>query len=166
MQENNQRIRNRRKELTIEAVVRFWGAGAVYFFIGWGTGLGSYSDPFDFIFMLGVAIGLLTIAVIDPLVFNVLDIERKDGSIRNLKARNRSIMQNVIIRSGEFLRSLIIVVFIFFLYNILNIAIINILSLPETEVVISGEPILFGLFYIMFYYIIRAILSLFYKGDK
>lgn len=166
MDANNQRIRNPKKEKAIEVLIRWWGAGAVYFFIGWGTSLGSQSDPLDFIFILGLATGLLTIAVLDPLIYSMLDIERKNGELYNKKYFERTIMQNVMLRSGEIIRSMVIIIIIFFAYNFINIGLISLLSLPETSVPLPGEPITFGLLYILFYFLIRFILGLFNRKEQ
>lgn len=160
MATNSQRIRNRKKELVYEFIIRWWGAGAVYFFIGWGTGLGMQQTPFDFIFVLGLASGILTIAVLDVIIFNVLDIERNDGELYNKKYHERTIIQNVLIRSGEIIKALLIVVLVFVLYNVINVAIITITNGNPDLVPLPGEPILYGLFYTGFYYLFRVIIRL------
>ena len=38
-------------------LMRWWLAGMCYFMIGFGTQVGGYSSPIDFIFFLGVEIG-------------------------------------------------------------------------------------------------------------
>ena len=160
MDNNNLRIRNPKKEKIIEALVRWWGAGAIYFFIGWGTGLGNQSDPLDFIFILGLAAGLLTITILDPIIYNMLDIERKDGELMNKKYHERTIIQNVIVRTSEIFKAVFIVFLVFLTYNGLNILIINIGNLEPTEIPLKGEPILFGLFYLAYFMLIRLIIRL------
>jgi hypothetical protein len=157
------KIRNPKKEKFVEAIVRWWGAGAVYFFIGWGTGLGSQSDPLDFIFILGFVAGLVTIVVLDPLIYGMLDIERKDGELYNKKYFDRTILQNVYIRSIEIIKAMIIVIFVFISYNLINMLLIQLLNLSDTIVPLPGEPISFGILYIIFYYLIRYVVRLFKK---
>jgi len=154
------KIRNPKKEKLIEAIIRWWGAGAVYFFIGWGTNLGAKSDALDFIFILGVVLGLFTIIVIDPIIYGMLDIERKDGQLYNKKYHERTIMQNVYIRFSEILKGILISILVFLTYNFINMAIIEIFSKSSESVPLAGEPITFGLFYIAFYYLIRFIVRL------
>ncbi len=163
MTNNQQRIRNPKKEKLIEAIIRWWGAGAVYFFIGWGTNLGAKSDPLDFIFILGVTLGLVTIVIIDPIIYGMLDIERKDGQLYNKKYHERTIMQNVYIRFSEILKGILISIFIFLSYNLINLMIIQLFSLSSEDIPLAGEPITFGLLYIAFYYLIRYMLRLLKK---
>jgi len=165
MQTSNPRIRNRKKEMILEAVIRWWGAGAIYFFIGWGTGLGNQTDPFDFVFILGVATGLFTIAVLDPLIFSMLDIERKNGTLYNKKYYERTIVQNISLRSVEIFKSLFIVILVFFTYNFINIGLIKLFSLPVDRVPLPGEPITFGLFYALFFYLLRWVSGLISKKE-
>lgn len=165
MKNNKLSIRNPKKEKIIEAIIRWWGAGAVYFFIGWGTGLGAQSDAFDFIFILGVVAGLVTIVVLDPLIYGMLDIERKDGKLYNKKYFERTIFQNVFVRSAEIIKAIIIAIFVFLTYNLINILLISLLDLTSESVPLPGEPITFGIFYIGFYYFIRYIVR-FIKNKK
>lgn len=160
MKNNKLETRNPKKEKIIEALIRWWGAGAVYFFIGWGTGLGSQSDAFDFIFILGVVAGLVTIVVLDPLIYGMLDIERKDGKLYNKKYFERTIFQNVFVRSAEIIKAIVIVIGVFLTYNLINIALIHLLDVSDTSIPLPGEPITFGIFYILFYYLIRYIIRL------
>jgi len=152
---NNQKIRNPKKEKFIELMIRWWGAGAVYFFIGWGTGLGSLEDPFDFIFILGLAMGLTTIVILNPLIYGMFDIERKDGELYNKKYNERTIMENVFVRMSEIVKAMIIVLLIFILVNVINIILIQALDLASDSVPFPGEPITFGIMYCIFYYMIR-----------
>ena len=52
-------------------LMRWWLVGMCYFMIGFGTQVGGYSSPIDFIFFLGVGIGLVTIVVYNPIAYNV-----------------------------------------------------------------------------------------------
>lgn len=165
MKNNKLSIRNPKKEKIIEAIIRWWGAGAVYFFIGWGTGLGAQSDAFDFIFILGAVAGLVTIVVLDPLIYGMLDIERKDGKLYNKKYFERTIFQNVFVRSSEIIKAIVIVIFVFLTYNLINIFLITLLDLTSESVPLPGEPITFGIFYIGFYYLIRYLIR-FIKNKK
>ena len=166
MENNQQRIRSRKKEILYELLIRWWGAGAVYFFIGWGTQIGAQSSLFDLVFILGISCGFFTIVILDPLIYNVLDIERKNGSLYNKSYLERTIIQNVMLRSIEIIKGIVIVILIFFVTNMINIALIYILNLSESSVPLPGEPITFGLMYIGFYYLFRFFGSLIKTGDK
>ena len=52
--------------------------GMCYFMIGFGTQVGGYSSPIDFIFFLGVGIGLVTIVVYNPIAYNVFRLTRME----------------------------------------------------------------------------------------
>lgn len=70
-------------------LMRWWLAGMCYFMIGFGTQVGGYSSPIDFIFFLGVGIGLVTIVVYNPIAYNVFRLTR-NGEILNHTYRNIS----------------------------------------------------------------------------
>ena len=70
-------------------LMRWWLVGMCYFMIGFGTQVGGYSSPIDFIFFLGVGIGLVTIVVYNPIAYNVFRLTR-NGEILNHTYRNIS----------------------------------------------------------------------------
>lgn len=143
------------------AIFRWWLAGAVYFFIAWGTNLGMNADPLDLIFVLGLVLGVCHIFIFNPIVYGMFDIKR-NGKIINKKYYERTIMQNIFLRLGEIFRCLIITVLIVATYELLNTT-INSISGNTQNIPIKGEPFLFATFYIIYYFIYDLIKNLIYR---
>lgn len=148
--------RTKRSQIILEWVIRWWGAGAVFFFIAWGTGLGLQDTVIDMIFVLGLGIGLFTIVVLDPVIYGFLEIER-DGEVVAKAYYQRTIFQNVYLRLGEIVKAVTIVAIVTVIYGYINVILINIRNLSETQVPFQAEPIMFGVFYILIFMLFRLI---------
>ena len=136
----------------ISLIFRWWAAGAVYFFIGWGTGLGNQRFIIDFVVVMGLVMGVFNILIVNPalrLMFNI--------STRNRPAHENTPWQ----RTSDYLLELVKNVFIVFLIAMLYITInqvaISLFDLPVDAVPLPGEPILFGLFYVVIFVLINFI---------
>ncbi len=57
MMMNNGRFRKYLTDRNISLIIRWWAAGAVYFFIGWGTFLSTQQTLIDFVVILGLVMG-------------------------------------------------------------------------------------------------------------
>jgi hypothetical protein len=136
----------------IESIIRFWAAGAIYFFIGWGTGLGSNSY-LDFIFYLGVAMAVFDMFVVNPVIRLMLNV-RTTGHYTDVP-----IHKKVLYRLGYVLKTVIIMLVVSSIYNIINQIAILILDLPDDTTVFPGEPILFGIFYLVVYRLLEGFLN-------
>lgn len=118
--------------------IKAWFAGAVCFFFLWG--LGTYiGSMIDMLFILGIALGMAT----DLLVNNVLRfIEKTSGandSWMMIPPKGvKSLFLNV-------LYAFVIVISVYGLYNVINLAITTITGNFDT-VPLGVEPILFGVF--------------------
>lgn len=118
--------------------IKAWFAGAVCFFFLWG--LGTYiGSMIDMLFILGIALGMAT----DLLVNNVLRfIEKTNGandSWMMIPPKGvKSLFLNV-------LYAFVIVISVYGLYNVINLAITTITGNFDT-VPLGVEPILFGVF--------------------
>lgn len=123
-------------------LIKLWFAGAVCFFIFWG--LGTYvTATLDMMFIFGIALGVVN----DILVNNIFRFYEKTPGANDRwmmfpKKRFSSFFFNI-------LYSFVILAAIFMLYNIINITIIKITG-AENTVPLGVEPILFGVFYMMF----------------
>lgn len=138
---------------------RWWFFGAIYFFIAWGTNLGANSNPIDLIFFLGVAIGIANIFILNPILYSMFDIER-NGKIINKKYYDRTIIEGVTVKLGEILKCLICSIGVFAIYTAINLIAIKLFSLDESEIWLQGEPILYGIFFLILYLIISKIVDL------
>ena len=70
---------------TLSLIARWWAAGAVYFFIGWGTNLGRQESIIDFVFFLGLAMGIFNAFIVNPalnMFFNIAP-KRPPGEMTN-----------------------------------------------------------------------------------
>ncbi len=136
--------------------VIWWFAGAVYFFVGWGTNLGQLEDPFALIFFLGLGMGLVTAFLINPIIYHMFTIQRR-GKIANKKYFQRSVLQGALFKLLDFLKAFVINILIFITYQLLNQALILLLELNPDRVVVPGEPILYATFYTFYYSIFVGI---------
>lgn len=128
---------------------RWWLAGAVYFFIAWGTNLGMKEDPIDLIFILGLITGIAHIFIFNPIVFGMFDVQR-NGKIINKKYYERTIFENVFLNLAEILKCIVITCLVVACYELLNSIILSATN-STGGVPIKGEPFLYATFFILFY---------------
>lgn len=136
--------------------VIWWFSGAVYFFIAWGTGAGLSEDPIDLIFALGLGMGIVTLLLINPIIYNLFTI-RRGGKIANKKFHERNVFEGTAYILLEIIKASFITVLIFLSYQIINQTIIRLWSLDSNQVIIPGEPILFASLYVLFLSLINGI---------
>jgi hypothetical protein len=134
-------------------LIRWWAVGAVFFFIGWGTSLGSYTSMIDFTLILGIAIGIINSMVVDRVVFEWFSIGKKQ------KYLDVTIMQKVSDRLLSVVVSIFIVYLVSVLYTIINVNAIEILGKSDEFILLPVEPILFALFYIIIHDTLRKVLE-------
>ena len=123
--------------------IKFWFAAAVCYFFFWGLG-GFLPSVLDQLVVTGLALGVATDLLTNPVL---RFFERTKGE----NARWMMVTRKTY--SGLFLNILygyVVLFLVFTLYNVINIAAIQLLGLPGDQVVLGVEPILFGLFYLGF----------------
>jgi hypothetical protein len=133
-------------------IFRWWSASAVYYFVGWGTGLGGQDTVIDMVFFLGLAIGITEMLIVNPVIRHMF------RTSEFLNFRDKSLKQRVLYRLGTILRSMFLVILIVITYDVINVMAIALFSLHPDQVFLPGEPILFGIFYVVFYGLLRQIL--------
>ena len=153
---NKEKSKNKIKDNTKVLFIRAWVAGAVYFFLAFGSSLGQSLTGIDLIFMLSTALGLVTIFIFDPIIYAMFDITKKGVIINNLY-KNKTVVQGVIMKLFEFAKCFITVIFTFYTYYLINLLLNTINNAPQDAIILKGEPILFAVFYSFFY----QLLSLF-----
>ena len=146
---NSHRFRKYLTDRNISLLIRWWAAGAVYFFIGWGTFLGNQQSSLDFVFSLGLVMGLFNILIINPALRMMFNLgpprpPREYGYWRRLRDY-----------LGELLTSIVIMFVIALMYRAINTLLIALLSLSSEAVPLPGEPILFGLFYVVVFVLLE-----------
>ena len=134
--------RYRSKKLAIPESVKIillktWFAGAVCFFFIWG--LGTYVTALlDMLFVTGVALGMVT----DLLTNNVIRfIEKTPGANDKWMVCAR---KGVAGFGMNILVAFVILLCVFFTYNVINYVIVSITGAVDT-VPLGVEPVLFGL---------------------
>lgn len=136
------------------AVLRFWLVGLIYYLIGFGTDLGAKEQPYDLIFVLAIVIGACHVILFNPIMYKMFDIER-NGKIINKKIEERKVWQGVLLNLLEILKCFVVVILVYLTYQLINYVIYSILQL--TGNILPVEPILFGLFYMLYYELFTSI---------
>jgi hypothetical protein len=134
---------------TISLIIRWWAAGAVYFFIGWGTSLGRQDSLIDFVFFLGLVMGLFNAFIINPslkMVFNIMPTR---------PPRENTNWQRMSDYFVELIKNIFIMFIVAMIYVAINSTIIRLRDLPSDAVPLPGEPILFGLFYVFVFVLLE-----------
>lgn len=137
-------------EKRIETLIRIWFAGAVFFFIGWGSGL-AQASVYDYVFFLGLSMALAEMAVVDPVVRLALNVEGTN------RTREKSVPKRVLHRLARIFRAIFLVAMIAVIYNVINRSLVLLFGLPVETVVLPAEPILFGILYLVLYRLIDSI---------
>jgi len=115
MNEHRRRFERLLTDRNISLVIRWWAAGAVYFFIGWGTSLGNQQSVIDFAFMLGVVIGLGNILVLNPVLRMLFD------PVSTRPPGYNTFSQRISDYLVELIKSVFLVVFVASIYMVINI---------------------------------------------
>lgn len=123
--------------------IKFWFAAAVCYFFFWGLG-GLLPSVLDQLVVTGMALGIVTDLLTNPAL----------RFLEKTKGENaRWMMVSRKTYSGFFLNILyayVVLFLVFTLYNVINVAAIQLTGAPGDQVVLGVEPILFGLFYLGF----------------
>lgn len=137
-------------------LMRWWLAGMCYFMIGFGTQVGGYSSPIDFIFFLGVGIGLVTIVVYNPIALQCVpaDPEWRDFKphlSQHFWCKKGSSEFGGNSRQHDYSN--------FGLPDLSepNLLLNQMLELPVETVLIPGEPFGFATLYLLFYTVLSEL---------
>ncbi len=141
-------------------LIRWWSVGAVYFFIGWGTQLGSYEGMIDFVLALGIAIGLFHSFVVHPVLKDMFSMGQEK------KYTETTVMEKVSNRLLDVVIAIFIVYLVMVVYSMINITAVILFSLSSSTVILPGEPILFGLFYTTISYGLSKIVQTIKRSKK
>jgi hypothetical protein len=147
------RLREFFTDRRLALLIRWWAAGAVYFFIGWGTFLGNQRTVTGFVLTLGLVLGLFNILVVNPglrLMFNIAP---------RRPAHENTYSQKMSDHLVELIKSIFIVFNIAVIYQVINQFLVAVRELPADAVPLPGEPILFGLFYVIVFWYLELIVN-------
>ncbi len=121
--------------------VKWWFAGAVFYFVGWGFFLQT-ADQLDLVFVLGLALGLVTDLLINrALVFFESDREDYRRFMLCYSRRFFSVPVNLVY--GVALSAAIS-----YTYHFINVAALRLTGAPPGTVTLGAEPLLYGLFFL------------------
>ena len=151
MPERRQRIRAFFTDRRVSLIIRWWAAGAIYFFFGWGTSVGNRSSILDFVFALGVAVGIFSMLIVEPVLRMAFNLGP------NRKPTTYAISQRISDYLVEIIKNILIVFGVALIYVGINSAINAAFGLPSDNVTLPGEPILFGIFYVIVWVIFGRI---------
>jgi hypothetical protein len=153
-------------------LIRWWSAGAIYFFIGWGTGAGLYSSLIDLIFMLGIVAGFVESYVLGPIFKALFGF----GLIQNYK--NLSYVKKFLKRLTDFVIALIIIYIVAGIYWLMNylVPVLGMETFIGNLALFFGiekgagqvrvEPIFFGLFYTILSTLFSTIIGMISKFTR
>jgi len=151
MSENGRRFERFMTDRNISLFIRWWSAGAVYFFIGWGTSLGQQQTVIDFAFTLGLVIGLGNILVLNPVLRMLFE------QVSTRPPGYNTFSQRISDYLVEMIKSIFLVIMVAAIYVVINNALIRLMNLPANAVPLPGEPILFGLFYVFVFVLFEKV---------
>ncbi len=124
-------------------VVKWWFAGAVFYFIGWGFFVYS-ADQLDLTFVLGLALGLVTDLLVNrALVFFESDRENYRRFLFCYSRRFFSVPVNLVY-------GLALSAAVSYTYHFINVAALRLTGAPPGTVTLGAEPLLYGLFFLGF----------------
>ncbi len=133
-------------------ILRWWGAGAVYFMIGMGMPSIGYTSLIDIILALGLGLTILNLLVIEPVIHSMFKIEKHEYYL------DTTVSTKIKRRLSVIFSNFLIVYLIMYTYEFINVSIIFIFGLQKGESVpLPAEPILFGVFYVIYYTIFKHI---------
>lgn len=133
--------KNKAKVPVLTFLIRWWAAGAVYFYIGWGTKLGQQENILSFVFTLGLIIGLFNSLLVNPVLKMLFNVSW------HLPYSESNFVQRFILRIKDVGLALTSVILVTYLYEAINKAAISLFHLESNQVFLPGEPILFALFF-------------------
>ncbi|MCI6674432.1 MAG: hypothetical protein MR519_08790 [Spirochaetaceae bacterium] len=133
-------------------VCRWYLAGVVYFFVAFGTPLGSRLTTIDLVFTLAAGTGCLTVFVLDPILWRIFDLT-EHGKVVNIAYFSRSRHLACLYKLAQFFRCMLCVAMVAFIYHVANICILQLFHLPEGTVALKGEPFLFATLYVALYWV-------------
>ncbi len=132
--------------------MKFWFGGAVCFFILWGLGT-LVRNMLDMIVILGVVLGMVNDLLVNN-AFRFMAVYPGQNNKWMMFPQKKfwTFFANI-------LYSFVILICVIWLYNVINAG-MNSISGSEGKIFIGVEPILFGLFYMLFDYAFISVKNL------
>ena len=122
--------------------IKFWFNGAVCFFIFWGLGI-FIPNMENMIIILAISMGMVTDVLVNNAFRFFATVEgANDKWMMFPKKKYINLIFNIIY-------SFAVLLIVVWFYNTLN-GVINVMLGTENQVYVGVEPVLFGLFYVIF----------------
>lgn len=137
--------------------IKFWFAGAVFFFVGMGIPSLNSANQIDLSLVLGIVLGMVTDLLVNN-IFRYLATDKNDFGAYMVfgKKRFSSFFLNI-------LYNIVISFLIAYTYTAINILAMNRGIVKQGEIWLTTEPILYGIFYLLFDFIVLGIIALIKK---
>ena len=140
-------------------LLKWWAAGAIMFFVGWGITI-SMADQLDMAILMGLASGIFTDLIINTII-ELFEREKNECDHLIMWRRNKlsSLLLNI-------LHGIIVSLLVAYSYQFINIALISVLKADPDKVIFPVEPIFFGLMYLGYDLLIITIKQKLFKKHK
>lgn len=149
--------KKRRLPAWLKAVLmKFWFAGMVFFFVGWGLFINT-TDQLDLTLILGLVLGIVTDLIVNRIFRSM---ERGKGEYAPFMMFPR---KNYLSFLFNIIYGVALCFLVAYTYQIINAAAIGFFHLPEAKVVLGAEPILFGVFCMAYDMLLLQVKKLFVK---
>ena len=140
MEKQNKKNPTKKAKLYV-FLIRWWCAGAVFFFIGWGTTAGSRTSILDLVVLLAIAMGLFNSFIVNPAIKMLFNIGKQK------EYKDMTVAKRVMMRLKDVGVALVTIALISWIYDTVNVVAIQLFNLSNQAVFLPTEPLLFGLFY-------------------
>ncbi|MGM9632100.1 MAG: hypothetical protein ACI3XL_03300 [Eubacteriales bacterium] len=122
--------------------VKFWFNGAVCYFILWGLGM-YVTDMLDMIVVLSIVLGMITDILVNNTIRFIEVVPGENAKFMMFPKKKYWTFFANILYSG------LVLICVIYFYQSINV-VLGLIRGVENEITIGVEPILFGLFYMMF----------------
>lgn len=123
--------------------IKFWFAGAVFYFVGWGLNIVTYNQ-LDVVFVLGLVMGLVTDYMANAIMRNMQKGEKNMNAFMMFPGKK---WYNILLNIPY---AMLLTALVAYTYSFINIWVANAKGLAEGTVALGAEPLLYGLFYLSY----------------
>lgn len=137
--------------------IKFWFAGAVFYFVGMGIAALNTPDQQNLTLVLGIVLGMVTELLINN-IFRYLATDKNDYGPYMVfgKKRFASFFLNI-------LYNIVLSFLIAYTYTAINLFAMEGGLVPKGEIWLTTEPLLYGFFYILYDFFVLGVIALIKK---
>ncbi len=140
------------------SIAKWWFAASTYYFIGFGMP-NIMQSSIDVIFNLGLVLGALSALILYPLINYITKVEG-DGVLYKA-VKTQSPLRIIYLVMYNWL----MVTIIAYSYQLINFVINSVMHFEKGTIKFGVEPILFGIFYMMFDRFVIKVISRNHKSN-